>query len=85
VQTGAVLISLVMLRGVFSKLTAYVGIITHGLDLLHIVFVPFLPKVAAVFMIVAGLGYPVWLWLVGRRLLQLGKPGETGTGATSGG
>jgi len=73
VQTGAVWISVVMLRGVFSKATAYVGIITHGLDLVHIVFVPFLPRVSSVFMIIAGLGYPVWLFLVGRRLLQLGK------------
>jgi hypothetical protein len=73
VQTGAVWISVVMLRGVFGKVTAYLGIITHGLDLVHIVFVPFIPKVAAVFMIVSGLGYPVWLVLVGRRLLQVGK------------
>jgi hypothetical protein len=78
VQTGAVWISVVMLRGVFSKLTAYVGIITHGLDLVHILFAPFLPKVAAIFMIIAGLGYPVWLFLVGRRLLQLGKPEHSG-------
>lgn len=31
-QTGAVWISIVMLRGVFSKVTAYLGIVTHGLD-----------------------------------------------------
>ncbi len=73
VQAGAVWISMVMLRGVFSKLTANVGIITHGLDLVHIIFGPFLPKIATVFMMIAGLGYPVWLWLVGRRLLQVGK------------
>jgi len=73
VQTGAVWISVVMLRGVFGKATAYVGIITHGLDWVHIVIVPFLPKASSVFMIIAGLGYPVWLFLVGRRLLQLGK------------
>lgn len=73
VQTGAVWISVVMLRGVFSKVTAYSGIVTHGLDLVHVLFAPFLPKVAAIFMIVAGLGYPVWLFLVGRRLLQLGR------------
>jgi len=74
VQTGAVWISVVMLRGVFGKMTAYLGIITHGLDLVHILFAPFLPKVAAILMIVSGLGYPVWLFLVGRRLLQLGNP-----------
>jgi len=73
VQTGAVWISVVMFRGVFGKATAYVGIITHGLDLVHIIFVPFLPRMSAAFMIIAGLGYPVWLFLVGRRLLQLGK------------
>lgn len=74
VQTGAVWISVVMLRGgVFSKVTAYFGIVTHGLDLVHIVVTPFLPKMAAIFMIVAGLGYPVWLFLVGRSLLQLGR------------
>ncbi|MFZ0734339.1 MAG: hypothetical protein WAM79_18605 [Candidatus Sulfotelmatobacter sp.] len=78
VQTGAVWISVVMLRGVFSKATAYVGIFTHALDLVHVVFVPFLPKVGTVFMIIAGLGYPVWLWLVGRRLLQVGKTEHSG-------
>lgn len=78
VQTGAVWISVVMLRGVFSKVTAYFGIITHGLDLVHILFAPFLPKVAAIFMIVAGLGYPVWLFLVGRSLLQLGRGEHSG-------
>ncbi len=78
VQIGAVWISVVMLRGVFSKVTACVGIITHALDLVHIVVVPFLPKVATVFMIIAGLGYPVWLWLVGRRLLRVGKTEHSG-------
>ena len=28
---------------------------------MHVLFSPFLPKLAAVFMIIAGLGYPVWL------------------------
>lgn len=73
VQTGAVWISVVMLRGVFSKVTACIGITVHGLDLVHIVFTPFLPKVSAAFMIAAGLGYPVWLYLVGRTLLHLGR------------
>lgn len=77
-QTGAVLISVVMLRGVFSKFTAWAGIIIHGLDGVHILLTPFLPKFAALFMIVAGLGYPIWLWLVGRRLLQIGKARNQG-------
>ena len=36
-QCGAVLISVVMLRSsVFSKTTAWLGIVMHGLDLAHI-------------------------------------------------
>lgn len=73
VQAGAIWISAVMLRGVFSKLTAWVGIAMHALDFVHVLFTPFLPKLAAVFMAIAGIGYPVWLWLVGRRLLQVGR------------
>ena len=76
VQTGAVWISVVMLRGVFSKVTACIGIIIHGLDLVHIILVPFLPNAAALFMMIGGLGYPVWLWLVGRRLLDAGRSVE---------
>ena len=72
-RTGAVWISLVMLRGALSKLTAWVGITMHALDLLHVLFSPFVPKLAAMFMIIAGLGYPVWLWLVRRRLRQIGN------------
>lgn len=77
-QIGAVLISVVMLGGVFSRWTAWIGIVTHGLDAVHIVLMPFAPSAAAPLMIVAGLGYPVWLFLVGRRLLQLGKSGNLG-------
>jgi hypothetical protein len=72
-QAGAVWISAVMLRGVFSKLTAWIGIATHALDCVHILLMPFLPKFAVAFMIVAGIAYPVWLLLIGRRLLQLGS------------
>lgn len=74
VQTSAVLISVVMLRSrVFSKITACLGILMHGLDLAHIIFVPFLPATGTVLMIAAGPLYPIWLFLVGRRLLQLGR------------
>jgi hypothetical protein len=76
VQSSAVLISVVMLRGnVFSRATAYVGIVTHGLDLAHIVFGLFLPVSGVVLMATAGPLYPVWFFLVGRRLLQLAAKG----------
>jgi hypothetical protein len=72
VQSGAVLICVVMLRSrVFSKTTAYLGIVMHGLDLAHIVFGLFLPVSGVVLMAMAGPLYPIWLFLVGRRLLQL--------------
>lgn len=72
-QTGAVLVSIVMLRtSVFSRTTAYVGILTHGLDLLHVVLGPFVPRAGFLFMAMAGPLYLLWFPLVGRRLLQLG-------------
>lgn len=76
-QVGAVWISAVMLRGVFSKLTAWIGIITHALDGAHILLMPFLPKLSVPLMIVAGIAYPVWLYMIGRRLLHLGNVQKT--------
>lgn len=71
VQSGAVLISLVMLRSrVFSRTTAYVGIAMHGVDLFHVIVAPFFPATSVVFMMIAGPLYPVWLFLVGRKLLR---------------
>ena len=86
VQSGAVLISVVMLRSsVFGKTTAYLGIVMHGLDLAHIVFGVFLPLSGVVLMAIAGPLYPIWLFLVGRRLLQLATTGSTrGNGAPLG-
>ena len=71
-QCGAVLISFVMLRGgVFSKATAWLGVVMHGLDLAHIAFGPLLPRFGFVLMAIAGPLYPIWFFMVGRRLLQL--------------
>ena len=71
-QCGAVLICVVMLRGsVFGKATAWLGIVMHALDGAHIVGGLFLPVSGVVLMAIAGPLYPVWLFLVGRRLLQL--------------
>jgi hypothetical protein len=71
-QCGAVLICCVMLRGgVFGKATAWLGIVMHSLDLAHIVGGQFVPVAGVVLMAIAGPLYPVWLFLVGRRLLRL--------------
>ena len=74
IECGAILISLVMLRSaVFSRATAWVGLATHGLDLTQIVLGLFLPVVKIAIMMVAGPLYLVWFFLIGRRLLQLGR------------
>ena len=70
-QIGAVLVCYVMLRGVFSRGTAWLGIIMHGLDLMHLICGRFAPLTGMVMMAVAGVLYPFWFFLVGRRLLQL--------------
>jgi hypothetical protein len=72
VQCGAVLICVVMLHGgVFSKGTAWLGIIMHSLDMAHIVSGLFLPVSGVVLMAIAGPLYPIWFFLIGRRLLSL--------------
>jgi hypothetical protein len=74
VQSGAVLICIVMLRsGAFGKATAYLGIVMHGLDLAHIVLGLFLPAAGIVLMAIAGPLYPIWFLLVGRGLLRMGS------------
>ena len=74
IESGAILISLVMLRGnVFTTLTAWLGIVMHGLDLAHIVGGLFLPVAGVVLMAIAGPLYPIWLILIGLRLLKLAK------------
>lgn len=71
-QCGAVLICCVMLRGsVFGKATAWLGIVMHSLDLAHIVCGLFVPVAGIVLMAIAGPLYPIWLFMVGRRLRQL--------------
>ncbi|MGZ7074150.1 MAG: hypothetical protein ACXVKL_17050 [Candidatus Angelobacter sp.] len=73
-QCGGLLMCWVMLRGgVFSKITAWLGLAMFGLDLAHILSAPFLPLVANGFLAIAGLLYPIWFFLVGRRLLQIAR------------
>jgi len=86
VQSGAMLISVVMLRSsVFSRTTAYLGILMHGLDLARIVLGLFVPALGVVLMAMAGPLYPFWFFLVGRRLLKLAAKGsDCGRGTASG-
>lgn len=71
-QLGTLLISFVMLKqNIFSKLTAYTGIFTHGLDLAHIFIGFFLPLVGDIVMAIAGVLYLLWFPLIGARLFKL--------------
>ena len=68
-QGAGVLISVVMLQGkAFDKVTAYVGILTHGLDLVHLLIGLFLPEVSVILMAIAGPLYLIWFPLIGRDL-----------------
>jgi hypothetical protein len=71
-QSGAVTISVMMLKAnIFNRITAVTGIVSHGLDLLHIIIGFFLPVIGGVLMAVAGTLYLLWFPLVGIRLHKL--------------
>ncbi|HNT75091.1 MAG TPA: hypothetical protein PKH77_08740 [Anaerolineae bacterium] len=73
-QTATTLISIVMLSSkAFTKATAYVGIVTHGLDLLHMLVGFFLPELGAMLLMVGGTLYLVWFPLLARDLFRLSQ------------
>lgn len=66
-SSGILLIGLVMLKGIFNKITAYVGLVTGVLGLVSITG-------WNVAIIMNALFATAWLLLVGYRLYRLGKP-----------
>jgi hypothetical protein len=71
-QTGALLISVIMLRSTnFAKSTAYVGIVTHGLDLAHILVGFFSVTGGIILMAIAGPLYLVWFPLLARDFFKI--------------
>lgn len=71
-QTGALLLSILMLRSnVFNRSTAITGIATHGLDLAHIFIGFFAPAFGNIIMFIAGPLYLIWFPMVGLRLYKL--------------
>ena len=73
-QTGTLLASLLMLRSnIFGKITGWLGVAMHGLDLLHILAGIFLPALGVVLMMIAGQLYLVWFPLLARDFFRLGK------------
>lgn len=74
VQIAMTLASVVMLRSeCFGAWTAYVGVVTHGLDLVHILLGFFLPQLGVVLMAMAGPLYLVWFPLLARDLFRLAR------------
>jgi hypothetical protein len=77
VSVAGLIVSWAMLRsGVFSRLTAYVGLVAYALALADYLRQALTPSAAiALLVILAGaLVLMIWYVLVGRRLYQLGRP-----------
>jgi hypothetical protein len=73
-ETGILALSIIMLNSnVFNKVTAYTGIVTHGLDLIHILIGLFFPSIGVTIMAIAGTLYLLWFPLLGVRLFKLSK------------
>jgi hypothetical protein len=70
---GILMIGLVMLKGIFSKSTAYVGVVTGILGIVSVVG-PFFVSTLSVTIIITSVLTTVWVLLVGYRLYRLGKP-----------
>jgi hypothetical protein len=82
VAAAGMITSIVMLRSaVFSRITAYVGILASAFDLAYCFAFVLLPRVdkellSALCIPAAGLFFMVWHILVGWRLYRLGRRGE---------
>lgn len=73
-QTATLILSVAMLRSTaFSKVTAGVGVVMHGLDFLHILASFVIPKAGMMLMMVAGPLYLVWFPLLARDFFRLAK------------
>ncbi len=76
-EISSIGMSLVMLRGmVFSKASAYAGLVGFGFLLIFEIYSSFLPAAKDVAMMIAllgGLSSMAWYILVARRLFQLGQ------------
>jgi len=71
---GVVITSIVMLQNQdFSKTTAYMGIITHGLDLLRMIVGFLAPPASFILMAIAGPLYLVWFPLLARDFFILSR------------
>lgn len=65
---------LVMLKGIFSKGTAYLGLPTGSLAIVAPAGSFVAPSLSAVTIILAHVLTIIWVLSVGRRLFRLGEP-----------
>ena len=75
-SSGILVIGLVMLKGVFRKATAYLGLVTGVLGIVSIAGL-------GVTIILNALCATVWVLLVGYRLYRLGRTAEAGSSAAA--
>ena len=71
-SVGILMIGLVMLKGIFSKSTAYLGLLTGILGIVAVVS-PFFVSALSVAIIIASVLTTVWVLFVGYRLYRLGQ------------
>src|SRR5207244_1517317 len=70
---GILMTGLVMLKGIFSKSTAYLGLVTGILGIVSVAGPPFVGALSLT-VIVASVLTTVWVLFVGYRLYALGQP-----------
>jgi hypothetical protein len=74
IQLGATIFSIFMLgHSSFRQITAIIGIVTHGLDLLHVLAGFINTPAASVLMAIAGVLYLLWFPLISIDLFRLSK------------
>jgi hypothetical protein len=80
VSVAGLIVSAVMLRSnIFSKVTAYVGILANAISLAEYFRLAFAPAAVLLLLIIAtasGLLLLIWYILIARRLFQLGQGGS---------
>jgi len=70
---GIFMIGLVMLKGMFGKSTAYLGLITGIFGIVSVAG-PFLSKSLGEIVIITSVLTTIWALFVGYRLYRLGRP-----------
>ena len=74
VLLAGLIISIVMLRSsIFSKATAYVGILANGFGLGYFIALAFAPAILALPPVISAPFRLIWYILIARRLFQLGS------------